>query len=170
MRIEPGDIPVERATLERIARVLRALEARKALNFTPWTNKYLERWRSIRAYMCALSGERAAALSEHDAVRVGAMFTRLSDIWDKWNPPVAVDRSTFRFPERSHFPNYNATFRALFKLLRISYDPCEWPMPSSERSLASINKYLTALFAEAQWPYEPFKFSTNAVTGQRVVE
>jgi len=168
---KPGDVPRHRASRDRIAQVLRSLDQRKHDRRKDWTSKYLERWRSVRAYLCALQGEDSAALSAEDAVRVGALFTRLSEVWDEWNPPrlrLFANSGRFKFPERVHFPNYNATFRALFKLLHIEFDPAEWPMPTSEKSVCSINKYLSALFEHLQWPFDPFKIVSRS--DERAVE
>lgn len=154
-------------TRASINEALHRLDARRADQFSSWTMKYLEKWRSLRAWMCGLAPEEGAAFSFNNAIAIGTLCTMMSNVWNKWNPPdKRLFRSECRFPERSHFPSYNATFRAIFKVLEIPYVPEEWPMPSSEKNVRLLNNYLSQLFAAINLRFIPFERRKDPATNK----
>lgn len=155
-----------RVTRENIAATLRELDKQKrvfTLSGRRWTNTYLEKWRSI---MAELTGQDASGLEYEHAMAAGALMDKFSETWERWNSPnIPLDQR--KFPERQHFPPFNAVFVAIFNYFKIPYDPAEWPMPSSDHSVNNTNRFLSALFAEHKLMYFPFVVEQTA-SGRRV--
>lgn len=106
-----------------------------------WTAMYLERWKSIRAMLRAGEHEESI-LANEIVVDVASLFMRFSRLWDRWQPPqFKYERERWRFPERKHFPNFNFMFRVCFELLRLEYDPQEWPIPTKHKCLQRLEFY-----------------------------
>lgn len=105
----------------------------------------MEKWKSVVA---EAEGSCEPSFTLDEAILVGAVFDAFSRTWDRLNPPRDTTKATWRFPERAHFPNFNATFRAISASLGIPIDPDDFPIPVGARCIDSTHRYLRTLFAE----------------------
>lgn len=129
-----------------IRRILRFIDLRDK-GERKFSNLYLERFKQI---ITRLGDSSLQNLACEKLARVGCLMKYWSHTWDHWQKdPVIQNR---RFPERSHFPNFNQSFRRAFTLLGISETDVnfdEFPLPATAGSISRNTLYLDALENEA---------------------
>lgn len=108
-----------------------------------FSNKYLEKWKSIRR---DLTGHEGHFLTQGEINKVTALFSIFSDVWNSWqNPRDKKTKNTWVFEGRSHFLNFNYMFRRIFELCEIDYDKTEWLEPITQGCKNDLDYYFNFL-------------------------
>lgn len=140
-----------RITKRDVQTVLRRLDKRHKgrRNFCV---KYLEKWKTLKAHF---EGKAALKYSYEQTGAVGAMFVKISNAWDRLQPPWDKEkRESWKFPERRHIINFNFIFRRIHTLLGPEYKKFdkEYPIPRNEKAIARLWVWWRAICKEADLP------------------
>jgi len=132
-------------TKRDIQHVLRSIDKQNLHPQTKWCKKYLERWKSIAEVFMNPQHvdypERPTVqitYTPQELSMVGQLFIAFSNVWDRWQPPrMKYNRSTWKFPDRKHFPNFNYIFCKIHDLIGCSEHNVYFPVPhSADRKLS----------------------------------
>lgn len=121
--------------------ILKSLNAKHGTQ--RFTRKYLEKWKTILSEITNTPPVHMGIMSGRVRNIVGADFLSLSRMWD-----FLKKRDHPKLRGRSHFPNFNVTFRRIMKHRRIPFDPENWPIPKTEACVRRSNELLNVLFEE----------------------
>lgn len=129
------------------------LNPKSTLNFS---TVFLERWKSIGS---ELTGTQPIIYSYSQAMKVGAMLTKISSIWDYWQPPSRKADGSFlsfwKFKDRKHIPNLNFLFQRVHELCGPEYRKfdTEFPIPTNPQALRRLWRYWKELARAANVPF-----------------
>jgi len=99
---------------------------------------YLEKWNSI---VELLTGLEYPIYNEIELAKIGHLFMKFSNLWDKWQPPYDKIKEKCKYKKRKHFPNINFIFQKIHNLLGIQHFNKYFPIPTTKSSLIKLNNY-----------------------------